>query len=429
MRKCHQVEMRKMADAFNEVDPEADGVICFRQLVRAFTQVGYEPDPGATWEAANAVGISSMEASLDISDFWRVLTECRARDWLSLAEVQQINEAFEKVDARGSGEIGIAQIDRALIAMGLSLRTELLVYLVGKIDLDCPGLLNQVEFRKLIRIYQIRQAELVRATFHEFLDQDSSVLSTSSSWKAFCALRLVTESNDKDAERVQTMGPLDLRAFLKEARNLEKEQQLFRQKNNGFSEQDVIDLARRFKQFDADNNGTIESQELVALIDNLFPGVANAPANRPMLMKMLEDAQGRAESFKLAHRQIELNFPQFLKLHSMAHVFKVEQLEQREEKVIEECDLSIHEVQQFRELFLANDSRPDGMTMEDLWRLLGTICPLGDRNKAELQKHIRDVVGSTSTDYQTAITCAELMMLVARLRDANFAGIRDRFFS
>jgi hypothetical protein len=290
-----------------------------------------------------------------------------------------------------------------------------------------------VEFRKLIRIYQFGQTELMRATFQKFLDQGSSVLSIINAWKAFSTLGLVRKSNKDDAARVRAMGSLDLRAFLKEARNLEKDQQLFRQKNSGFSEHDVNDLALRFKQFDADNSGVLESQELVVLIDDLLPGVANAPQNRPMLMQMLEEARGCSstptESDECTHHQIELDFSQFLKLLSLVRIFKVDQLVQREEPVIEECDLSIHEVQQFRELFLDNASRPHCMTMGDLWRLFGNICPLGDKNKTELQKHIWDVVGSTSTDHEMTITCADLMMLVARLRDSNFGGIRDRFFS
>jgi Ca2+-binding EF-hand superfamily protein len=438
MLKCRQIEMGKLADVFSDVDPEAKGLISFGQLLRAFTKLGYEPDPCATREAATALGISSTEASLDISDFWRVLTECRAREWFSNAELRQISEAFEKADACGSGEIGVAHIDKALLAMGLSLRTELLLYLVSKVDLDCSGLVNQVEFRKLIRIYQIGRTQLMRATFQAFLDQGSFVLSFLDSWKAFYTLGLVTKGSKKDATRVRAMGSLDSKAFLREARSLQREQQLFRQKNSGFSEQDVDDLAMRFRQFDLDHSGALQGRELVVLIDNLLPGVANALENRPMLMKMLEEAQGRSgtitESDKLVHRQVELNFPQFLKLLSLVRVFKVDQLVQREEQVIEECNLRIHEVQQFRELFLENASLPDCMTMKDLWRLFGNIVPLrtgGQRNEAALQKHIRAVVGATPKLIRddTTLTCAELMMLVRRLREANFGGIRDKFFS
>jgi Ca2+-binding EF-hand superfamily protein len=454
MRRCRQIEMRKLTDAFNNVDPEADGVICFGQLLVAFTQLGYEPDPDATWEAAEAVGISSKEANLDTSDFWQVLTECREREWFFTAELDQISAAFEQVDPENHGEIEIAQIDKALLAVGLSLRSDLLLYLVGKVDLDCSGLLSQMEFRKLVRIYQIGQAQLVRATFEDFLDPDSYTLGITDSWKAFTALGFVTDSVN-DSNRVRAMGNLDFKAFLREVKTFEKEQQLFRQNNSGFSEQACLDLAKRFEQFDTDNSGALESRELVALIEELLPGVATAPENRPTLMKMMEEAQGRSgtltDTDKLAlrvagvrssHRssalpsatrlnssQTELDFQQFLKLLSLVRVFKLDQIVQKEERVIEECDLSIVEVQQFRELFLENASGDGCMTMKDLLFIIGNVCPLGDRNKAELHEHIKQVVSCTSRDHDITITFAELMMLMGRLRDANFGGIRDKFFS
>ncbi|CAK0825500.1 unnamed protein product, partial [Prorocentrum cordatum] len=350
MRKCRAIEMRKLTDAFNKVDSEADGVICFGQLLRVFTQMGYEPDPDATWEAAEAVGIPSEKANLDTSHVWQVLTECRAREWFFSAELQQISDAFEQVDLEGHGEIEVAQIDKALLAVGLSLRSDLLLYLVSKVDLDCSGLLSQMEFRKLIRLYQLGQAQLMRATFDDHLDHDNFRLGITDSWKAFVSLGLVSNTVD-DINRVRAMGALDFKGFQREARILEKEQQLFRQNNSGFSEQAVRDLARRFRQFDSDNSGALESKELVALIGELLPGVATAPENRPTLMKMMEEAQGRTspltESDKLAYRvagmrstprpsatpsaarfhhssQTELNFPQFLKLLSLVRVFKLE---------------------------------------------------------------------------------------------------------
>ncbi|CAK0805716.1 unnamed protein product [Prorocentrum cordatum] len=442
MRKCRQREASKLTAAFKSSDSEADGASCFGQLLQVFHRMGYQPDPEAAWEAAEAVGISSREASLDTSDLWRVLTECRAREWFSIAELQQIGRAFEEADAWGRGELGVAQIDKALLGLGLSLRSELLLLLVGKVDLDCSGLLSQAEFRKLIRLHQLGQDQLAQATFQDFLDEDGFVLSAFDSWRAFSALGLVTRRKDSDVARVRAMGTLDWRAFQQQARALEKEQQMFRQRNCGFSEQAVSDLAMRFAQFDTNNGGTLEKGDLVALIESILPGVATAPESRPMLMRMLEEAQGRSGALTgsdmlerreanvgLTSGQMGLSFPQFLKFLSLVRVYKVDQLVQREEKVIEECGLSIYDVQQFRELFLENASGDDFMTVSDLWTLFGTICPLGDKNKAELQQHFMDVVGPTAKNCEVTITCAELMMLLGRLRDANFGGIRDRFSS
>ncbi|CAK0825233.1 unnamed protein product, partial [Prorocentrum cordatum] len=126
MRKCRKREIEKLVEVFDSVDPGADGVIGYGQMIQAFTKMGYEPDADAVLEAAEAAGIGSKKASLDTSDFWLVLTECRAREWFLGGELRQIGEVFGQVDAEGQGELDIAQIDKALLALGLSLRSELL---------------------------------------------------------------------------------------------------------------------------------------------------------------------------------------------------------------------------------------------------------------------------------------------------------------
>ncbi|CAK0832624.1 unnamed protein product, partial [Prorocentrum cordatum] len=395
MRRCRQIEMRKLTDAFKKLVPEADGVVCFHHMIDTFTEMGYEVDVDATWEAAQSAGVTSKEARLDSSDFWKVLTECRAREWFTSQELQQIGDIFEQVDVGGSGEVDIVQVDKALLGLGLSLRTELFLYLVGKVDLDNSGMLNLMEFRKLVRMYRNGQAELVRTTFVEFADQNSRWLSVADSWKAFNSLGLVKDSI-KSFHEVQALGPLDLRAFLRAARSFERGQELYREQNSGFGEQAVHDLELRFRKFDADGSGALESRELVPLVEEVLPGVATLPENRARVMKMMAEAQGGAstESEYLAQvelksynrtfthansTQIELNFQQFLKLLSLIRGFKLERLYKEEQRVIEECSLTGTEVQQLRELFLESASGDGCMTTKDLWLLFRNICPLGDR--------------------------------------------------
>jgi len=118
-----------------------------------------------------------------------------------------------------------------------------------------------------------------------------------------------------------------------------------------------------------------------------------------------------------------------LKLLSLIRGFKLDRLYTEEQRIIEECRLTSQEVQQLRELFLEGASGGGCMTMKDLWRLFRNICPLGDRNKAEFQGHFVGVVGPTPSNTDVSINFGELMMLMGRLRGANFGGIRDKFFS
>jgi Ca2+-binding EF-hand superfamily protein len=489
MRKCRQVEIRKLTTAFNNsvrgracrrrsadrsalllCDPKADGAMRFGHLMQAFIEMGYEPDADATWEAAKIVGVPSKEANLDISDFWQVLTECRARQWFPSVELNQISQAFEQFDLKGNGEIGIVQIDSALITMGLSLTWQMLTFLVGKVDLDRNGLLNQIEFRKLIRMFQSERSQLARETFEDFADEDSGSLSVSDSLQAFATLGLETDNVEniisvETANKTRWTDALDKEDFLTAVRKFEKEQQLFRQKSCGFSEQAVNDLAERFQHFDKNGSGLITGREIHTIIEEFLPSVATSPLNRPRLMKMMEEAQGRAGALTEGDTspasskapKVELSFPQLLKLLSLARAFKLEQLHDEEQRVIEKCDLALHEVQNFREVFLHSASGDGYMTMKDVWSLFHKICPLGDRNRAEIREHIRDVKGNewhsnvsevsskgasgalqgfirkrlitTPSNHDMTITFAELMMLMGRLRDANFGGIRDKFFS
>ena len=54
---------------------------------------------------------------------------------------------------------------------------------------------------------------------------------------------------------------------------------------------------------------------------------------------------------------------------------------------------------------------------------------VGPQHAEERHRLIRKRLITTPSSHDMTITFAELMMLMGRLRDANFGGIRDKFFS
>jgi hypothetical protein len=119
-----------------------------------------------------------------------------------------------------------------------------------------------------------------------------------------------------------------------------------------------------------------------------------------------------------------LNFDQFLHLMALAREFKLEHKYEHEMKIIEESNLTLQEVQQFRELFLECVSGDGTITHKDLRRRLNNVCPLGDRTTAELNAHIESVLGPERVFDNMEF--AEMLQVMQRLLDTNFGGLRNR---
>merc|ERR1719444_486317 len=102
-------------------------------------------------------------------------------------------------------------------------------------------------------------------------------------------------------------------------------------------------MKQNFKIYDLDGSGTIQNNELVALVKRVFPDMATDPKLRPQLMEILKEADEDGNG--------ELDFEDFLRLmRTVCELRNRNQLE-KEKVAVQDTGFLPHEVHEFRELF------------------------------------------------------------------------------
>merc|ERR1712080_765176 len=104
----------------------------------------------------------------------------------------------------------------------------------------------------------------------------------------------------------------------------------------------------------------------------------------------------------------------------------MEQRDQRKKELraVEDTGFTVHEVEEFRELFLASGDG-NSLSFQDLRKMLCTICPLGDKNATELNGHLRKITQRRNkaggVEDISDMDFPEFLWLMHRLLDTNFA--------
>jgi len=194
--------------------------------------------------------------------------------------------------------------------------------------------------------------------------------------------------------------------------------------NGGFTKSEVAELETQFRLFDEDDSGDISNKELILVIENLFPQMANDLGMRPKLVELLKEVDQDGDG--------ALDFSDFLRLMRQFRDLEDRERAAKEWTAVEETGFMPAEVAEFRELFLlSNGTLENQLTLDEVKTMIAQICPLGDQNNKDLtnmfhlitrKHHMKNAQAET----KDTADFPEFLYLMQRLLDSNFAFIRER---
>ncbi|CAK0868820.1 unnamed protein product, partial [Prorocentrum cordatum] len=164
MRKVREREVAKIRKYMLLSDADGNGVVSMDEMAGLVRMLGYLPHESALREAAVSTGVRDM-SSMDLSSVWQLLSVYRSREGFSSAEDREIQKAFSRFDAEGTGEIGTAQLGKLLRWLGYVVPFTFASYVVGKVDVNNSGRLDLPELRKMMRLYSERERRQIMAAF------------------------------------------------------------------------------------------------------------------------------------------------------------------------------------------------------------------------------------------------------------------------
>jgi len=181
-----------------------------------------------------------------------------------------------------------------------------------------------------------------------------------------------------------------------------------------------------FDKYDVDGSGQITNHELQVLLEGVFPAdVATSAKMRPYLFRLLREVDEDGNG--------QIDFPDFLRLMRAFYDLQEQDRLIREQQVIRETGFARSEVEEFRELFInyaastgeGDESRSE-LTLPEVKRIIANICPLGTKRIIQLSDIFKEMATEEDEDGKRSLHFPEFLLLMRRLLDVNFAGIREQ---
>eukprot|EP00927_Polykrikos_kofoidii_P077451 TRINITY_DN74392_c0_g1_i1.p1 TRINITY_DN74392_c0_g1~~TRINITY_DN74392_c0_g1_i1.p1 ORF type:complete len:1199 (+),score=174.98 TRINITY_DN74392_c0_g1_i1:32-3628(+) len=455
MRKVRDQEVACVRKALFEGADDNNGTVPVSDLNVVLRLFGCVRDQEALVDAAAEAGFDPEDDELDLGELWRLLTIYRAREGLSNGTAAEIKAAFQRYERGGCGELSVLDVGKMLRWLGYATPFELQQQLIHQVDVDKSGTLNEVEVRKLVRMYRERTVAVATRVFEDAEDSirtEPASKGTISKALAHVAVRSMGFPGGVPADFCLVheeltpiaIGPstfeerVDLQGFLAFVTRCEKAARERFRESGGFTESEVAEMRGHFDHFDIDGSGDISNRELISVIEFLFPRMANDQIMRSQVSELLREAEH--------DRNGSMDFSDFLRCMRQFRDLEDRERVAKEGRIIEETGFAIHEVNDFRELFLSRDVAHKGyLTLHAVKDMVASVCPLGHKNATDLTTIFHDITvrkqarpkGSkvhrkeahlmeTKDEHPNTADFPEFLLIMKKLLDSNFAQIKER---
>jgi Ca2+-binding EF-hand superfamily protein len=363
---------------------------------------------------------------MQLACVWKFLKIYREREGLSCNDCAEVDIAFERYDPGGKGEMSTVDVGKALRWFGYQPTLMEQQQITQEVDVDRSGHLNKTELRKFIRVYWERELRKMQSAFSKTKTERLSVDEVD---RLFRRIHFVDKSGQTPdvPEKLKKSG-VERADFMSLGIKFKQRQRQQFRRNAGYTHEEVVRLRHLFQKYDADRSGSIATNELGALIKTIFPVMNKSIRSQlDMLMKEI-DADGLGTG--------RLGFEDFLRTMRQFHDIQNQERLEKMEKLVTETGFNHDEVKRFHELFVMCDWDRDGeMSEVEVRKMMEKVCPLGDKNLAELHKifvsvreHVAadQALGQKLEGRTDAVDFPEFLLLMRKLLDNNFANIQGR---
>jgi len=404
-----------------------------RELEGLVRGLGYVAPPETVLEAAEAAGLPGGSASdgskralsacrfeAGVDELCLLLAGLRSRQSFSPADTREIEAAF-RTHSR-EAEISTLLAGRALRWLGHDLPFQHLQHLVEEVSVDVYGPMDITMFAKLVRKCRDQETRRAVQTFKECDTRGAGRLGSAGQFRAFATLGCLDQKGCVPARTRQEQEGLDLGRFVALVqRHRERGVPAMRQ-NCGFGPCELRRLEERFRDFDEDGSGEISRQELMRLIEDLFPRYASALEWRPHLVALLSEIDADSSG--------SLDLPEFVSLMRRIHDQEDEESLSREVDALKLLRFSPEEVHDFRGLFLEADAAGQcRLTFGQVHRMVSRGCTLGDRASSLLEDFFAaaarksDAASGADEDGSKRVDFVEFLQIMRQVIKARLTEI------
>eukprot|EP00746_Dinoflagellata_sp_MGD_P003861 gnl/MRDRNA2_/MRDRNA2_107481_c0_seq1.p1 gnl/MRDRNA2_/MRDRNA2_107481_c0~~gnl/MRDRNA2_/MRDRNA2_107481_c0_seq1.p1 ORF type:complete len:960 (+),score=200.42 gnl/MRDRNA2_/MRDRNA2_107481_c0_seq1:57-2882(+) len=431
MREYREREISAAQTAFAESDQDFSGAVNRDELFQLVESLGYKPQPEVVDEALEETGLDER-VDLIFDDIWKVLQILRSREGLKQDDLDDCGEAFHKFDAHSRGEISTLELGRLLRWLGYAVSVENLQKYVREVDVDGSGRLELKEVLKVVRKLRSTEYEAIEYLFTIYDNDGSGTLSTedgelqrllrklgyhATPESIHAALKAAGQlSDDSESSDNQPKAQADFWGVVRIVAEYRLVARKGFRENAGFSEEQVAKYRNKFSKYDRDQSGDIACNELLRLLEDMFPWATRSDVEQARLRQILARVDSDGDN--------TIDFKDFLQLCRQYQDERDEEQLTREAAAVEKTGFKPEEVAEFRNVFKSADMDCNQyLSNFEIRHLLSRIVgSFSETSGKELVGIFREFSG----DGARQLDFSDFLLLMKRLMDMNFADINTK---
>jgi len=407
MKAVRELQMKRLSEVFEECDKDGNGTLNINELESALKALKFESDPQVTLEVVSEVQevrsqLRSNRVIVDLTfeDVLDFVQRYRSREGLSQNELDELTSAFRRYEYENSHSVRCRDAHKVLNWFGLEVEPEEAEKYAAKVDVDSSGQLSLQDMKKVLRMeYEASMKRYSDAFAHQ--DTGSGEINNQQATKLFIDLGLETRGSANSFElgllsafRQGGIG-YTLESYVRNCVKRKKTRiQEIRQTGN-FPESKVTKLREIFDASSTKQGQeqVISAQEVTCICREMFVLGVVEPL-RPSFAELLRDVERRPPP---------ITFQIFIRHMRNLMQLAAKDLGFREKWAIRDTSFKSQEVQEFRELYMANVGEEKAqrvrcllpvplMTLSELRRALGN-----DKSAAALNAALQAVKTQVAT--------------------------------
>jgi len=420
IRRVREIERESIIKVLRKHGDLHGNRLSVADLGIALDFLGYYVSEEAVFEILDSLGDTESEDYLTLEELMAFLRGYRQTEGFSEAEMKELQEVFTAEDIGHTDSINALELGRVLRSLGFSMTLQKVQRLVEEIDFDGSGELEINEFVKLMRQLMQGEAKKRRDAF-QFLDvARTGEIPLQLLPRAVTILDEVEPENFmlKSAlkaaeipEGTLSIGIGSFELFYKHYRRAVVEDI---RKNAGYGPKEIVHLTSIFNGYDKDKSGTIERSELQQLIAQYFPDATKSRSQQIEIQKILA-------SFDTGAKTGELDFHKFVWLMRKCDDMRDKSDVEQEAEVVKECNLSVEELEGFRQIFSSAVHWTGELDVPSLQELLTKVVDLNEDEGEELRKIVQQV----HPHGRDVVRFPQFIKLIKRITEENLLGVND----
>jgi len=444
-RRLRDYQFGLYRKAFHDFDDDGSGSIDLEELKSAIKSCGYTLSQASIDELIQTAkdrgewkSHQEGDCEMDFDEFVHVMQILHESDGFNRREMKELNDCFDRFDEDKSGDMDVIELSDLLHYMGHDTKLDQVYLLVAKVDYNNSGTLHFREFLRLMRLHREEELESVREVFEEY--EENGKLSKNRVVKAMNQLAVDEDERNNQVPALVADGrELNFDGFVEIVDKLREVRVRELRKRAGFNEVEVARFHTLFDRHDHKKEGYLGITEVTKFLQDLGFTFNTVAEQQEIVAHLQRSREAAAERGVVDPSPSKYGFWVMIQLLRALYRRDDRQAVNRVARASDQCQFSVLEVDQFREVFMnwfekdsvyedpelqaqrALDDPTDDKkeltkaSIRRLLRSLGVQPAASDREKLDLKV--------VELNEQERLDFADFLRLMRWMMDINFGNI------